>query len=1374
MKYKHIIGLDIGTNSLGWCLIKEYENGQIKIIKSGVHIFPIGTIVDDKSNKEKTKNEQRRAYRGASRLRYRFKLRRKNLKAILEKLGMLPEYSKLFKPYSKKEKKQIAAFKRAQSYNLYKLRADAIYPDNKIDLQEIGRIFMLLNKYRGFKSNAKKLQKNDGEAGEVEKGYKNLQKLIDDSGSQTIGEYFFKMHEKARQWYDDDKWHNANEPIDERAYNDNGEFILFNSNGIRRHHGRYTLRDMYYNEFDKIWAAQRIHYPEIFTGSKQEYDEIMSRPYQERIEALKAFRKTNYWYIRDYCIYYQRPLKSQKKYISNCQFERGKFEIKKYEVTENGIEKTKEKRIWKKKAKKACHRSNPLFQEFRIWQKLHQISYSTAIEDIFKKPLKPEWLPVIAEYLMSNYEIYLNETKKVKNDNKYWIGRLLQEKGMIKNPGDYNFFVDKSDEDVIGEDKNENKIAGNITYASFLEALGEETFDRLKNEIVKREEQINKDEKGEVEEKKLMQLWNTIYQAKDGLFKEDDWLKCILTEETKWNFTPVQADNLISKGLVADYASYSSKVLKAILPHMRKGMNEYDALKATERNYINDDNTVGEKVQLKEKISQLTYQELRNPVVERALSKTIKLVNALLEKYKDEIDRETFEIRIESTRQFRKPRQERESERRKNAEKDKLREQYAEFLTRNKERLGFKRDIYKFDSIVSKYELWLQMNMNEDDETFIKEFKAFSKITKQDDKLKHKLWLECGRICPYTGNIINLTNCFSSEVEIEHIIPLSRSLDDSYNNKTLTYRQINAEKGNMTPLEYLSKKGNEALKAFKARLKGKTNAFSDSKIEQFLAENVKQDFSSNQIGNTSYIAKYTREKMKEVCRNVQFTNGSATAELRNKDWILSNLLDKIRYQEDYQINIDDYYKEFYSIKKQFIEWCRVKYNSTDFKIEWDKLSENEDLKQFIKETNNDLLYWEEGIKTFDALRNKSGKKDRSDHRHHAIDAFVIAACSPEIIKELSTYNTIREEQHLSMREKINRNFDYTKLKESIATILVSHSEKQSLIKKRINRIKTKERIKEQITFAPQGKLHEESFYAKLNNATVRRVELFNDQSTDKKTPYEKPSDLDYMVKGNVKWHYIDDIQLYKITKDRLEQLGKKSFTKEQMENNPFYRVSPNNPENFKSKKDGKPLPIVKSVRKRFNIDRTLINLPAKNEDKKIIFSNRYSNNESNYVMAFYKNGKKVFARPVSFFTSVENKRNKKLLLPDEITYKNTVFGINNDMPWIMNGDILFLLDDNEKVENIDWDNLELLKKKLFKVKGISTLVTPNPNYGNYEYGNTSLLNIRIAKTDSYPSQKKIEEALKLKAFTLSHDKLNAIKVRLNILGEIEAKGKECF
>ncbi|MBA3284812.1 MAG: hypothetical protein H0U27_07110, partial [Nitrosopumilus sp.] len=1002
MKYKHIIGLDVGTNSLGWSLIKEYEDGKIDIVKTGVHIFPIGTIVDDKNNKEKTKNEQRRGYRGASRMRYRFKMRRKNLKKALSDLQMLPDYLKLHKPKDKK----------GQSFELYKLRADALNPDIIIPLPEIGRIFMLLNKYRGFKSNAKKLQQKDSEAGKVKKGYESLQQLIDESGAETIGQYFFKMHEKAKQWHEKNKWHNPNEPIDERAYNDVGEFILFNSNGIRRHYGRYTLRDMYLHEFDSIWTAQKNHYPEVFTGDKKEYDAIVQLPYKERIKALKEFKGTNYWHIRDYCIYYQRPLKSQKKYVSNCQFERGSFDIKQYTVVENGIDKTKEKRIWKKKAKKACPKSHPYFQEFRIWQKLHQISYSSVAEDVFNKPLKTEWLKVLAEILMQNLEIFLNKTPKVVKENKLWFGKILQEKGMIQNSDHYTFHIDKADEDIDHEGKNENRITGNVTYASFLEALGEKAFNQLKNETTKRIEQINTEEVTDIEESKLLQLWHHLYLAKDGLFKEDDWLVCILTEPTKWNFTPEQAQRLIEMGLQPDYGSYSSKVLKAILPELRKGLNEHEALKMLKKGYINEDNSVGDQVKLKAKISQLRYNELRNPVVERSLSKTIKLVNALLEKYNTDIDRDTFEIRIESTRQLRKPRQERENERRKNADKDKLREQYARYLTKNKEKVGFRGDIFKYHPIIGKYELWLQMNMNESDEMFIEEFKSFSKITKQEEKLKHKLWLECGRMCPYTGRIINLTDCFSSNVEIEHIIPLSRSLDDSFNNKTLTYRTTNALKGSMTPLEFAAKSGENELKDFKKRMESKYHRFNDSKKSLFLAADIPKEFSNNQLSNTSYIAKYTRKKMWEVCRkqNVQFTNGSATSELRNKDWGLSNLLDKIRYEEDFGINMDGshtepgIYSNYYRIKKSFITWCEKKYCSTDITIDWQKLSDNKDVKEYYSQTNDDLLYWHNEIEKFNQFRNKDGKKDRSDHRHHAIDAFITACCSPTIIKELSTYN----------------------------------------------------------------------------------------------------------------------------------------------------------------------------------------------------------------------------------------------------------------------------------------------------------------------------------------------------------------------------------
>jgi len=1365
MKFKHIIGLDVGTNSLGWCLLKEFEDGSVEIIKTGVHIFPIGTIVDDVSNKEKTKNEQRRSYRGASRMRYRFKLRRSNLKEALGDLSMLPDYAKLFKPHNKKSKKNIPSFKRAQSFELYKLRADAINPEIKIPLRDIGRIFMLLNKYRGFKSNSKKLSNTDKEIGKVKSGYESLQNLIDKSGAKTIGDYFFKMHEKAKELYDENNWHNFNEPIDERAYNDLGELVLFNSNGIRRRHGRYTLRDMYYLEFDKIWEAQKKHYPEILTGSKKEYDEILSNPYKEKIALLKGFKKTNYWHIREYCIYYQRPLKSQKKFVSNCQFERGEFIVKSHTNSENGVEKIKLKRIWKKKAKKACPKSHPYFQEFRIWQKLHQISYSSIEGDVFSDPLKKEWLPIIAGYLNTNYDIHLSKPSKKKIETTYWIGKLLQDTGHIKNSDSYNFFIDKSDADVDGDSKNANKINGNITYASLFDAMGEKKFNQLKNEIICKQEHISEKELINIEESKLLQLWNTIYEAKDGLLKEDTWLKDILIEPTKWNLTDDQAQKIIENGLQPDYGSYSTKVLKAILPHMRIGLTEHEALKAVKRNYINDDNTVGEKVQTKDKISQLAYQELRNPVVERALSKTIKLVNSILSKYEKEIDRNNFEIRIESTRQFKKPRQERENERRKNADKDKLRDQYAAYLTKNKEKLGFRKDIFKYDPIVNKYELWLQMNMNEDDDVFIAEFKDFSKITKQEDKLKHKLWLECGRRCPYTGQVINFTDCFSSEVEIEHIIPLSRSLNDSFNNKTLTYKSTNAEKGSMTPLEYLEKKGGDFLKEFKSRINSKYHDFSDAKKKLLLTEKIETSFSNDQISNTSYIASYTRGKMQEVCKNVQFTNGSATSELRSYDWGLSNLLDKVRYEEDHKINIDDYFRDFFRIKKEFTEWCKKKYNSTDFKIEWNNLHENEDLKEYIRITNNDLLYWDEGIKKFNEFRNKSGKKDRSDHRHHAIDAFVTACCSPKIIKELSSYNAIKEQQHLLNREKSEKRFSYVKLKESILNILVSHSEKQTLIKKRKNRIKTNEGVKEHSTYAPQGSLHKETFYGKLKepkkqgydkkDVYVSRAVLMSKNGSTETYAFDKSENLNKVFDKSQKEVLNQRFkQIEELKKEKGNQL--KPFSEKAMRDYPIFSYTPNQNKEISLK--GKSLPVIKSIRTKYKNEKSLISLP----------DNKYADKDGNHLLVLYekvqvgKNGTQRIIRDfdlISFWDGVRSQSKKTKLFHDET--ENGI-GLNKNCQWVQKGDLLLIIPKELNESDVDWEDNKVISQNLYKINELGA--------DEREKRSNAVIKFephKIQKTskDAYVAGTK---------FFKTSETVRAVKIRLNILGEIEARGEGCF
>lgn len=1297
---RHIIGIDAGTNSVGWSFARETSNKSIDLIDIGTYIFPIGTIVDAKSSKEKTKNEQRREYRGMKRNLFRYKLRRRKLKHFLKTLKMLPDFRELQN-----------AKDRYQSYELYKLRADAIR--NKIPLEEIGRIFLLLNKYRGFKSNSKKLDKKTEEDGIVESGIKSLQKYINEAGAKTIGEYFFKMHEKAEELYNEDKWHNPNELIDERALNEKGEIVLYNSRGIRRQYGRYTGREMYQKEFDLIWKTQKQFYdksyPNIFTGCHEEYENIKKRKCDDKISELNKFKKTNYWLIRNYCIYYQRPLRSQKKYLSKCQFEQNK---------------------------RVIPASSPLYQEFRIWKNLSDLRYSDLSENILNQPLPIHWKHKIAEYLLTNEKIYIIKPKNSKKTSKktYLIDIL-----------------EKVNSEIIfhtNDEEKDKEIKGNLTYFAFNEALGNELFSELHNKS------------------KLEQLWHHIYIAKD-----DEWLNDTLV--CKWKFD----DNLekhceivkklIDFGLENDYGSYSAKVIKKILPLMKNGNDEYTALVLT--GYLKSSDENKEKVYLKKKVTQLKYQELRNPVVEKSVSQVIKIVNAILEKYKNEIDQEKLEIRIESTRELKKPRKERENILRQNREKDKLRQDYADFLNlkRSEGKFNFLRKIEKYDSIINKFELWLEMGMDKND----LKFSDFEKITRKGDSEKHKLWLECNRICPYSSKVISLTTLFSSDIEIEHIIPLSRSLDDSFSNKTLTFSNINKEKGNMTSFEYMQWKND--IDNFRIRIK----EFSKSKREKFELQNVPSDFSNDQISNTSYIAKYVKKKLMEISHSVQFTNGSVTAQLRKFDWKLNDLLDKIRFEENTGIDIDKNIEIFLQNRKEFVSWYKSINNYFVDRINFKNIPKDI-ITNFDNEFNKNLSESLKNINSFEEFRGKYGKKDRTDHRHHAIDSFIIACCTRSVTQYLSNYNRVREEKGISFydnfgninRALVDRPFDYEILKQKIKEIIVAHNVNQKLIKSKINKYKTKNSIKEQKTYSPQGSLHKDGIYGKLKNPKnqgfnrkdvyVKRIPLINENIT----AFKKSEDLKKIYDTNIR--KIMEIRINKY------KSADKAFNKEALESDPLFLYSLKDfPIRGLLSKKGKSLPVIKNVRVANKNFQNLIQLKAKDEKRKIINENRYVEADGNYILCLYelkekaKNGKyKVLRdfRLLSFFDAVYKKRKGEKLYEDIIEKYGKHLSLLQDCKWIKQGDTVLIYEDESDKSKIDWKDKELLSKKLYKVRELGIDSRDKSNYA-------------VIKLEKHNLQKPSDQKYASKGNYLKLSQtLNAVKVIINPLGEIEKVGINCF
>lgn len=321
------LGLDIGTNSIGWALVRceseervREDTGEIRSVAGkglsiealGSHIFPVGVAEDKyaKNSQEESKNIHRRQMRMARRLNNRYKLRRARLHRLLLSHGLMPPPG-----WERADQGGLTAPK------LWELRAKAL--DEKVTLQDLGRVLLHLNQRRGFLSNRKEeaalASGNDKkETGKVKLGMAETTKAIQAAGARTIGEWAATLFTKAAT-----DTHNAY-----AAYDADGKTIR----------GRFVHRSEYQKEFNMIWEQQALHYPDILT------------------EALR--RK-----LHDDIIYFQRPLKSAKHLVAHCSLE---------------------------PSKKVAPKSSLIFQEFRLQETLARVQILIPSESKGYRFLTPE------------------------------------------------------------------------------------------------------------------------------------------------------------------------------------------------------------------------------------------------------------------------------------------------------------------------------------------------------------------------------------------------------------------------------------------------------------------------------------------------------------------------------------------------------------------------------------------------------------------------------------------------------------------------------------------------------------------------------------------------------------------------------------------------------------------------------------------------------------------------------------------------------------------------------------------------------------------------------------------------------------------------
>ena len=315
----------------------------------------------------------------------------------------------------------------------------------------------------------------------------------------------------------------------------------------------------------------------------------------------------------------------------------------------------------------------------------------------------------------------------------------------------------------------------------------------------------------------------------------------------------------------------------------------------------------------------------------------------------------------------------------------------------------------------------------------------------RDDITKYLLWEECNKQCIYTGQSIGLDDLFNkNRFDIEHTIPFSRSLDDSFNNKTLCEATENRNvKKNRTPYEAYSG-DKEKWEAIQERLNElwRGRKISPKKYNLFFLKGAElqellDNFSNRHLNDTRYIATEASKYLKKLGCSVQVSPGSLTAFLR-KGWGLNKIL-----LEDKEEN------------------------------------SNPESQEKSEITSNGSAIFQAHNQTGEAEKPKTEtpKKERKDHRHHALDSIVVALTSPRRLQKISILSSQNQKNKLTLKENEKiippyKNFK-TEVEQKIAEIIVSHAgTKDEWVK---------------------GALHEETAYGKVQTKEgeryARRVSL---------------------------------------------------------------------------------------------------------------------------------------------------------------------------------------------------------------------------------------------------------------------------------------------
>jgi len=1067
---KKILGLDLGTTSIGWALVNEAENAEEKssIIKLGVRVNPL--TVDEQTNFEKgnsiTTNADRTLKRSMRRNLQRYKLRREQLIDCLKENGIISDDTILHENGN------------ASTFHTYRQRAKAA--EERITLEDFARVLLMINKKRGYKSSRKA---NSQDEGQLIDGMEIAKKLYEEQ--LTPGQYSLSLLQQGRRYTPDyyrsdlieefnriwdvqkpfypnlltnelrqELWGRGKidsskflfkkhevttakvsgkekrmqgllwrvEALKRKLEEEELAYVLCDLNGEISSSSGYLgaisdrSKELYFNR-QTIGQYLMTRLDENPNNSltnivfyRQDYLDEFEIIWEKQAEYYSQLTPKLKHEIRDIIIFYQRPLKSQKGKVAFCELEHSERKI-----TTDGKKRTI------LTGSKVCPKSSPLFQEFKIWQVLNNLQVSLLGRKRKKIKVSANELSLFSQEEMQATQRFLSlEEKQI-------LYAELCTKDKLSKKDALNLLYKNAKE----LDLNYKEIEGNRTMATFFKSYqeiismtGNGEYDFSKMPASKAAEIVTKIFKGlgyktdflyfdssldkkAMEQQPSYRLWHLLYSYVDDNSKTgDEKLIERICELT--GFEPEYAQILAKVSFAPDYGSLSAKAIRKILPFMMEGNTYSEACLFAGYNHSVRSLT---KEQIKNKVYKdhlelLKRNALRNPVVEKILNQMINVVNMLVDTYG-----KPDEIRIEMARELKKSQQERKD--------------MTDAINKNTTEAEKIRQLLQKDFGISH--------------------------PSRNDIIRYRLYEELrsnGYHTIYSNTYISREQLFSDKFDIEHIIPQARLFDDSFSNKTLEARDINIEKGKATAFDFVNDKyGEEYLEQYEKRIDDlvKCGAISRTKQRKLLMSEteIPTDFIERDLRNTQYIARQALEMLNNLVPSVVATTGAITDKLRD-DWQLVDVMKELNWDKYDKLGLTESYED-----KNGQQVKRIK--------DWTK---------------------------------------RNDHRHHAMDALTVAFTKRSIIQYLNNLNARSDkgssiygiEQKETEMKNGHRVFRAPILplgafrmqaKEQLESILVSIKAKNKVVTENINKSKRKGDVVKKKQLTPRGQLHLETVYGRI-------------------------------------------------------------------------------------------------------------------------------------------------------------------------------------------------------------------------------------------------------------------------------------------------------